>query len=122
MSQPDYQKKFGIVTKRVVLAEIHGAIRGANLLPEYEDIIIATNSMSIEEWRRMTVFSWTLMVMHSLKLGFFVFAYLADRYNIRFVDILGYFSDLNLLPDDAGIWRGEVEEFHRQIDLYLEGK
>ena len=121
MADPEYQKKHGIVAQRVALTEIHGAIRNTGLLTEYEDIIIQTNAMSKEEWRKMTVFSWVLMVMHSLKLGFFVSMYLAHRYGVKYVDFLGYVSGLEMPADQANIWREEIAQYHAQADRYLRG-
>jgi radical SAM superfamily enzyme YgiQ (UPF0313 family) len=121
LGDPDHQRKFGVRTRRIVLTEIHGAIRQEGLVPEYEDIIVATNAMSVAEWRRMAVFSWMLMVMHSLKLGFFVFAYLAHRYGVRFVDLVSYLSECQMPAGMAPLIRGEVACFERQCDQLLAG-
>lgn len=79
----EYQRRFGVVTRRIILNEIHGSIRHDDWVPEYEDIIIATNSMTTEDWKKMLIFSWMAMLMHSLKMGFFVMCWLFDRHGVR---------------------------------------
>lgn len=117
----EYQRKFGIVTKRIKLTEIHGSIRRNNLVPEYQDIVVSTNSMSVDEWRKMCIFSWVTMVLHSLKLGFFLLIYLAYRFGIRYIDFIAYISECQIPLNIGSIWRDEVALFHRQVDRLLDG-
>ena len=88
LADPEYQRQFGIVTKRLPANEIHAAIRRSDWVNEFEDVIVATNSMPIADWRQMLVFSWTTMVIHSLKTGFFVLSWLHDRFGLRHSDFL----------------------------------
>lgn len=122
LGDPEYQRRFGIVTRRLELNEVHGAIRPADLVPEYEDVIVSTDAMPLAEWRRAVVFSWTLMVLHSLKLGFFVLAYLADRYRVRFVDMVRYLSECRMPAGTAPLIRSEIDAFERQVDRLLAGR
>lgn len=121
LADPEYMKKFGIETKRIRLTEIHGAIREEGLTPEYQDIVIKTNSMSVEEWRKMCIFSWVTMVLHSLKMGFFLLAYLVDRYRIRHIDLIDYISECRMPEDVGSILREELAHFDRQVERLLKG-
>lgn len=58
MADPAYIEKYGIKTVRVPLTEIHCSIRKPEYVQEYENIIIGTNTMSIDEWIDGAVFSW----------------------------------------------------------------
>ena len=118
LHDPAYQKEFGIETRRIALNEIHGTIRDETWVVEYEDIVIRTNAMSTEAWRRMAVLSWMTMLMHSLKLGFFVMAWLYDRFGIPHVDFLDYLASG---PGSGPIAR-EVGLFHVKLDEMLAGK
>ena len=122
LAEPDYQEKFGIRTRRIELTEIHGSVRRRDWVPEFEDIVIATNSMPTEEWRRMLMFSWVMMLLHSLKLGFFVLAYLADRYGVRYSDFLSYVSFREFPRNTGAMIRNELAEFDRKIDRLLAGE
>ncbi len=88
LGDPEYQKQFGIVTKRIELHEIHGSVRSPEWVPEYEDVIIQTDAMPNADWRRMLAFSWMVMVMHSLKLSFFVMSWLAERFGVQYSDFI----------------------------------
>ena len=121
LDDPEYKQRFGIVTHRIPLAEIHGAIRPEGLVTEYEDVIITTESMSLDQWRKMVVFSWVTMLLHSMKLGFFVLYYLHDRLGVRYTDLIEYISD-GMMPSGVGqILSDEVSLFHSQVDSILEG-
>jgi putative methyltransferase len=121
LADSQYLKKFGIVTKRIPLTEIHGAIRQEGLVTEYEDIIITTNRMPLEKWRSMAVFSWVTMLLHSMKVGFFVMYYLHDRYGIKYTDLIGYICDRRMPPGVGSILREELAEFDSQLDRILGG-
>lgn len=121
LGDPEYQKKFGIGTKRIRLTEIHGAIREQGTVPEYQDIVISTNSMPTSAWRKMCLFSWMTMVFHSLKLAFFVLAYLVYRFNLRYTDFIRYLAEEAMRPEASPILSAEREIFDRQVDRLLEG-
>jgi len=117
MWDKDYQARFGIVTRRIELNEIHGAIRSKDLTPEYEDIIVTTNAMTIDEWQDMVLFSWLTMVMHSLKVGFFVMSWLYNRHGKSYADFISFLAQANTPI------MGEVKwEMRRQIMRILCGE
>jgi len=119
MADPEYQKRFGIVTKRIELNEIHGAIRTDDLVTEYEDVIVTTDAMPLAMWREMLLFSWLTMVMHSLKVAFFVTLYLTHHHKKSFTDFIEFVMRYgNAFPH---IDR-ELREFNAQIDRLIAGK
>jgi radical SAM superfamily enzyme YgiQ (UPF0313 family) len=121
LADPEHQRQFGIRTTRIVLTEIHGAERPDDLLPEYEDVITATASLPEAEWARMAVFSWVTMVLHSLKLGYFLMSYLHDRLGVRYGDYLDYIAN-GAMPEHTGdILRAEIGHFRDQCARILAG-
>ncbi len=82
LADPEYRKTHGIRTRRIELQEIHGSPRGEEWVREFEEIVVATNSMPHNDWREMCKFSWATMLLHSMKAGFFVMAWLWDRFKI----------------------------------------
>lgn len=121
LGDPEYMRKFGIQTRRFLLTEIHGAIRDGRLVPEYEDITVSTDSMPLADWRRMTVFSWVTMLLHSMKLGFFALTYLVDRYGIQYVDFIRFVSEGRMSAGTGALLRAELAEFDAQLDRLLAG-
>ena len=122
MDDPEYKKKFGIVTKRLPLMEIHGAVRPKELVTEYEDVVITTESMPVEEWRKMALFSWTMMTLHSMKLGFFILYYLHDRYGVRYTDFIRYICERRMSAGVGPLFGEEISEFELQLDRVLAGE
>lgn len=117
MADPEYRREFGIVTTEIKLTEIHGAIRSDSCPAEYQELIIATNSMPHESWRNMLIFSWVMMTLYSLKLGFFVLRYLKNRLGINYSDAVAYF-----IRNPKGIIRKELEFFASQTTAIAEGQ
>ncbi len=118
LGDPEYQKKFGIVTQTVPLNEIHGTVHDESWVTEYEDIVITSNSMTVEDWRQMAMLSWVTMLMHSLKLGYFVMEHLFDEHDIPHIDFLEY---LATGPGNGPIAR-EIAVFEATLDDMLAGK
>lgn len=82
LANPAYQARHGIVTKRIELQEIHGSPRQEGWVTEYEDVVVETATMPHVEWREMCKFGWLTMFLHSMKAGFFVLAWLWDRFHV----------------------------------------
>jgi len=118
MHDPEYQKRFGIQTHRIELNEIHGAIRTEDLTTEYEDIIIKTDAMTTEMWKKMVMLSWMTMVFHSLKIGFFAMLYVVKRHGQSYVDFINYACEY----EKGSLLQREKREFMSQIDRLLAGK
>ena len=109
MARAEYLKKYGIQTVRAPLNEGHGAIHEPSEVVEYEDVIIETSSMSMDEWRRAVVFSWVLQAFVALKLGFFLLIYLKNKYDMSYSDIIAYVSDARFTCEAPTI-RKNVDE------------
>lgn len=94
LASTEYRKRFGISTVRIPLTEIHGAPRKKEIPQEYNEIVVSTNSLSIEDWKHALVISWIMQLLHGLKLGFFILNYLSDQYHIKYTDFFQYLSKL----------------------------
>lgn len=121
MGYKEYQEKFGILTRKILLTETHGAVRGLKSVSEFQDIVIATDSMPLEAWRKMMIFSWMTMVLFSLKLAFFISLYLYERFSIKFVSLVEYICKKEM-PDSCSILLQELSYYEKHLDHMLEGK
>jgi putative methyltransferase len=115
MADPEYRSKFGYQTRCIELAEIHGTVRPPSWVTEYEDIVISTSSMDVAEWRKMMVYSWLFMLLHGLKVGYFVMVYLQERHGRRPSELIE-----KVLTSKQGKWRDILGEFERVLDRTLE--
>ncbi len=105
ISDQKYRRKHGLVTRRILLTEIHGSVREEQSVPEYQEIIVSTSDMPLDEWRRMLVFSCVTMLLWSLKLGIFLLKYLAARFSVKITDFVIF-----LIAEANGpVIRGELE-------------
>lgn len=120
LAQAKYQKKFKISTIRIPLNEMHSK-RTKKDVKEYEEVVISTATMPVEDWKRAVVFSWFMQLLHNLKLGFFILAYLADHCGIKYTDFVEYISMLKMKTDRAKLLRNEVSGFYHRLDLILQG-
>jgi putative methyltransferase len=121
LGDPEYQAKFAIKTQRVELNEIHGSVRDRAWVTEYEDIVVQTETMTTDEWKRMVVFSWLTMTLHSLKLGFFVMLYLFDRLSVRHTDFIAYLAERRMPAGRGAMMREEIGHFEAKIAAMLAG-
>ena len=122
MADPDYQKKFGVGVQKVLLREIHGKVRPANWVPEFEHLIVETDSMSRTDWQRMQVYSWLVMVLHGMKVGFFVLTYLFARLGVRYRDILSFLINQADSPSSGQVLQEEIAIFWQKTEMILKGE
>ena len=121
LGEPEYQKNFGIQTQRIELREIHCSPRETNWISEYQDIVVKSNSMSISDWKKMTVFSLVTMLMHSMKTGYFVMAYLYKQHKLPYTQLLKFLTDLKINDSAGKIIKAEIQEFYNYTEGLLQG-
>ena len=97
-------------------------MRDASWVPEYQDIIVASDSMTVEDWRRMTRFSVLTMFMHSMKVGFFLISYLTDRLGISYTAFIEHVSDRRMRDGTGAMLRDELDLYDRYTQALLDGK
>ena len=69
MGDPAYQEKYGIVTVRSKIINIHGErIELEDDVPENQELVIATASMPHADWRRTRAVCWMTALLHFDKL------------------------------------------------------
>lgn len=122
LGDPEYQKEFGIVTQRIEAAEIHARKRPPDWQPEYENILVKTDTMSRGDWHYMMVFSWITMLLHSLKLGYFIFGYLFDRLGCRYSELISYITESRFPGDKCSMWSKQIAAYNDKARRVLGGE
>lgn len=117
LAEPEYRRRFGIETRLIELTEIHGSVRAEGWVKEHEEIVVATDSMPLADWRDMAVLSWMTMLMHSLKLGYFVLDWLHRERGEPHIEVL---KALVAAPGPGPV-RSLVERFYAKADDMLGG-
>jgi hypothetical protein len=67
MGDPAYLKEYGMETVETKIINIHGAL-DEDEIPEVQQLVVATKSMSREDWRRSRSFAWMAALVHFDKL------------------------------------------------------
>ncbi len=69
MGDPDYQRRFGMVTVPSKIINIHGErVELEDDVAEVQDLVVATRSMPAADWRRVRAFCWMTALLHFDKL------------------------------------------------------
>lgn len=120
MGRKWYQEQYGIKTVRIELAEVHGTMRGADLVSEYEDIIISTSTMSTEDWRRAVIYSWVFGALYCMKLGYFIIVYLLDRHEVKPSELIQFILEETAAGWGGSVWHEELEQYNYTLDGVLD--
>lgn len=122
LADPEYRAKYGIETRNIDLEVIHAARNREGWVTEVEETVVATNTMSIANWRRAATFSWTTMLLHSMKAGFYLMGYLVDRFGVEYTDIVRYVAELRMAPNHGRMFRQLDKRYTDMLDNMLNGK
>ena len=121
LSEKTYQKKFSIKTQIIKLTEIHCDPRAENWIQEYQEIIIQSSTFTVNDWRKMLVISSMTMLLHSMKLGFYLLGYLHKYHKINYTDLIVFVVEKGS-SDKYGIITEEVNQFFSYADNLLNGE
>jgi len=66
MGDPEYQKKYGMVTIETKIINIHGSLKETEEeeIAEVQDLVVATASMPREDWARTRALCWMTALLH----------------------------------------------------------
>jgi tRNA A37 methylthiotransferase MiaB len=113
LADPAYMEKHGIITARIPLAEVHGSYRSGDLVQEFEENIIGTNTMPVPDWKECAVIAWIVQLLHGLKIGFDVTEWLVSNYNVSYMDLYAFLATSNVR---------EFKNFYRIAEEITEGQ
>lgn len=112
LADPEYQSLHGVDTMLVELTEPHANPREGSWVKEYEEIVVQTNTMNRDEWRKMQIFSWVTMLFHSLKVAFFIMAFLKREYGVAYSDVISFLSERHFQADKYPV----LDSIHARLD------
>jgi len=85
MGDPDYQRRYGMVTVRSEIINIHGAKeRLDDDVAEMQDLVIETASLSREDWCRTRAIAWMVAFLHFDKIAQIPLVVLHELTGIRY--------------------------------------
>ena len=101
LADSSYMEKYGIKTVRTPFSQYH-CKPVADDVSELSNIIVSTNSMNIDDWRRSFIFSICVQAFHNLGLTRALAMYLRHEKNISYKDFYEKLIDwLNNQPENS---------------------
>jgi radical SAM superfamily enzyme YgiQ (UPF0313 family) len=122
MADPEYKRAHGLITRTIELHPIHSSRRDPRWVMEFEETVIGTATMPTADWRRTSIFSWITMLLHSLKVGFFLMGYLSKRFGLEHVDFVRFIAEEQMKSGLGGMLRREIARGNAVLDGILAGQ
>jgi len=120
MANPDYIKEHEIIIQQIELVEPHASKRKEGEIQEYEDIIIATKTMPLEEWKKTATMAWVAQTLHGLKLGFFVALYLFNRFGIKYTEFFSYLVSHGY-NEKFPVFKDQINQYKSYLERVISG-
>ena len=86
MNKPEYKKKFGLQTTTVKLPF-------GDVIEEYEEMVVSTETMNFEEASKAWIFTWLVRSFHSLGFLHYIANFIVKEYNISYYDFYKAIED-----------------------------
>ncbi len=103
----EFIKRHGITSIKTPYHQIHCHIaENINDVPEYSEIVVATNTLTKDEWVRAVLFSCYIQALHNFGLTRAIAVYLRYDHHIDYVDF--YSALLNFFDNSAGTFVNKV--------------
>ena len=126
MGDPAYIKKYGIKTIENRIVNIHGHLTFEEVY-ETQQMVVSTNSMPAEDWRRTRVLSWMVAFLYFDKIMQIPLLVLGKHYGVGLKDLFGLFIEpneerptlnwmYNFFRDEAEKLQAGGPEFHHSSD------
>lgn len=96
MGDPDYQRKYGMMSIETRTINIHGALADSSDIYETQMLVIATGSMPKTEWVRTRAFGWMAALLHFDKTLQIPFILLHDLCGVSYRRLIELFSEGDL--------------------------
>jgi radical SAM superfamily enzyme YgiQ (UPF0313 family) len=121
MYKDEYRRRHGIRTVKIPLFMMHSCGKKPNEIIEHEEIVVGTNTMSVDDWKRTYIFSWAVQCFHFLGLTQLIALFFHGRYGMKYRD---FYEDLVrfALSYESHILKDELLFNRNMLDEVLKGK
>lgn len=80
----EYRRKYSLETVEIPIFMLHSNKRKQGEIVEKEEIVVATATMSVDDWKRTYVFSWAVQCFHFLGITKLIALFMHGRYGIGY--------------------------------------
>lgn len=93
MSDPEYRKKYGLITQETKIVNIHGSLADGDEIYETQTLIVGTNTMPKADWVKARVFSWMTALLYFDKILQIPLIVLHNVCSVSFREILEFLTE-----------------------------
>ncbi len=119
MNMPAYREKYQIQTVRSPIMLVHSSIHNRGI-PEYEEIVVSTSSCSTDELKKIYLYSWSFLTLHSLGLLKHIAEYYNQAHDLPFIKF--YETFLEYCHTEKSVFSEEFERIVTYRDNGYSGK
>ncbi len=120
MYTKEFVQKYKIKTVRSLLCQIHTKVEEDMKYASRSDIVVETNTMSVEDWKKSFRFSTCVQSFHSLGLLKFFAIYLRKAKNIAYYDF--YMGLYEWIVNESVVIKRILDKVFASVDVFLKGK
>ena len=92
MNEPSYREYHKIETIQSPIYLAHSSIHERGM-PEYEDIIVSTASFTVDDLKKIYLYSWLIQTFHSLGIFEYISKYYHNTYNLQYMKFYEVFLE-----------------------------
>lgn len=119
MNIPAYREKYKIQTVKSPIMLVHSSIHNRGI-PEYEEVVVSTSTCSIDELKKIFLYSWSFLTLHSLGLLRHVAEYYNQLHGLPYMKFYEVF--LEFCKIEKSVFSEEFERIVKYIDDGYSGK
>jgi len=93
MSEPQYQKKHGLITKKTKNISHHTSLDNKPEVYETQELVVGTKTMPKEDWVKTRVFAWMISLLYFNKLLQIPFALINKIYAVNYRELTEVFMN-----------------------------
>ncbi len=120
MYTKEFVEKYKIKTVKSLVCQIHTKVDADMKYASRSDIVVATSTMSTEDWKKAFRFSVCVQSFHSLGILKFFAIYLRKAKNISYYDF--YMNLFEWIEKESKIVKRILDKVFASVDIFLEGK
>ena len=118
LNEPEYRRRWEIKTIRTPIFLNH-SVPGDDPVQEYEEMIVSTKTLPVEDWKKQYLFSWLVQACHSLNLTQVIAIYFKAGKGLKYSDF--YEGLLSFARAHPGTMIGQELAFtEKKVDTVLQ--
>ena len=101
MNDPHYIEKYDIKTIRSPIYLWHSSVHNRGEYQEWEDIVIGTNSFTLDELKQMYLYGWVTQAFHSMGILEYISKFYNQAYSLKYMTFYESFVEFSKTHKDS---------------------